>query len=77
MWDSGDKQNYYTCVLNNTGQISNNSFSTEIIKYASDTKYKTFLEIGTWNGLGSTRSFSDGFKNRTDDYIFYILECNT
>jgi hypothetical protein len=77
MWDSGDKQNYYTCCLNNTGQISNNSFSTEIIKYASDTKYKTFLEIGTWNGLGSTRSFSDGFKNRTDDYIFYSLECNT
>jgi hypothetical protein len=77
MWDSGDKQYYYTCSLKNTGQISNNSFSNEIIKYASDIKYKTFLEIGTWNGLGSTRSFSDGFKNRTDDYIFYSLECNS
>jgi hypothetical protein len=44
---------------------------------AANVRYKTYLEIGTWNGLGSTRAFSNGFKRRSnDDYIFYSLECN-
>jgi hypothetical protein len=58
------------------GQICNDEFSIEITKYASDLKHNTFLEIGTWNGLGSTRAFSNGFINRNDDYVFYSLECN-
>lgn len=76
MWDNNDRQHYNQLKNNNTGQICNDPFSNEIIKYASDLKYKTFLEIGTWNGLGSTKAFSNGFKNRNDDYIFYSLECN-
>jgi hypothetical protein len=28
---------------------------------------KDWLEIGSWNGLGSTQCILDGFKNRTDD----------
>jgi hypothetical protein len=47
----------------------------QIIKYA-ETLF-SFLEIGTWNGLGNTKCFIKGFQNRTDDnYIFYSLECN-
>ena len=76
MWDNNDKDGFYTCLSNGVGQICNDSFSTEITKYASDLNYKTFLEIGTWNGLGSTRAFSNGFISRTDDYVFYSLECN-
>ena len=76
MWDNVDMQNYYIHKANNLGQICNDSFSNEIKNYASNLNYKTFLEIGTWNGLGSTKSFSDGFLNRSDDYIFYSLECN-
>ena len=76
MWENNDKHNYSLLKNNKEGQICNDSFSDQITKYASDLKYKTFLEIGTWNGLGSTRAFSDGFKNRIDDYVFYSLECN-
>lgn len=78
MWEAGDKNGYNRHKSEHLGQICNDEFSIEIIKYASDLQYKTFLEIGTWNGLGSTRQFSKGFLNRTDDdYIFYSLECNT
>ena len=76
MWEKNDKQNYYNHLHNGIGQICNDSFSNEITNYASNINYKTFLEIGTWNGLGSTRAFSNGFINRKDDYIFYSLECN-
>ena len=76
MWDENDARNYNYHKINNVGQICNDDFSEQITKYASDLKYKTFLEIGTWNGLGSTKVFSNGFKNRTDDYVFYSLECN-
>lgn len=76
MWENNDMQHYYSSKANQQGQICNDAFSKEIEKYASNIKYKTFLEIGTWNGLGSTRAFSNGFKNRNDDYVFYSLECN-
>ena len=76
MWEYNDKNNYDYLTKNNIGQIFSDSFSDEITKYASNLNYKTFLEIGTWNGLGSTKAFSNGFINRTDDYIFYSLECN-
>ena len=76
MWETKDKANYNKNKKNNIGQIHNDSFSNEIIKYASNLEYKNFLEIGTWNGLGSTKAFSNGFMNRNDDYNFYSLECN-
>lgn len=76
MWEAGDKNYYNERLTNNLGQICDDDFSIEITKYASNLDYKYFLEVGTWNGLGSTKAFSDGFKNRSDDYIFYSLECN-
>lgn len=76
MWDENDKKGYKSLQKKKIGQICNDSFSTEITNYASNLNYKSFLEIGTWNGLGSTMAFSTGFKNREDDYIFYSLECN-
>ena len=82
MWEQNDKQNYTNHVNYHLGQICNDEFSNDIRQYASDPKNKTFLEIGTWNGLGSTRAFSEGFAKRptqegnNSDYIFYSLECN-
>jgi len=76
MWEENDINTYKELTSRNVGEISNYAFSDEITKYASDLKYKTFLEIGTWNGLGSTRAFEIGLRNRRDDYIFYSLECN-
>ena len=77
MWEKNDKQFFYKLSGKNLGQICNDSFANEITKYASNLNYKTFLEIGTWNGLGSTKAFSNGFINREDDYVFYSLECNS
>ena len=63
--------NYYQEL----GQIHRNSQMGEIIfNFASNEKYKTFLEIGTWKGGGSTKCFVDGLINRKDDWTFYSIE---
>jgi len=76
MWEANDINTYKSLTSHNIGQICNDGFSAEITKYAADLKNKTFLEVGTWNGLGSTRAFARGFHSRSDDYVFYSLECN-
>jgi hypothetical protein len=76
MWEQNDKNNFIAHIQHNVGQICNDTFSNDIAKYSSDLRYKSFLEIGTWNGMGSTRVFVTSLVNRTDDYIFYSLECN-
>lgn len=78
MWDEPDKKNYNFLKSRGIGQICNDEFSKDIKMIASNKTNKTFLEVGTWNGLGSTKAFSDGFKLREndDDFVFYSLECN-
>ena len=76
MWESCDKFHYHNMTSQEIGQICNDSFSMEIEKYASDPMNKTFLEVGTWNGLGSTKAFYNGLSKRTDEFQFYSLECN-
>ena len=87
MWEAYDMRNYYIHQQNAVGQICNDDFYEDIKAVASNRKYKTFLEVGTWNGLGSTKAFVEGFKHRQsqgndgvdtvdDDYVFYSLECN-
>lgn len=74
-WDTNDLLGY---TFSNKGQISDDQYLHKIIhNYASDKKNKTFLEIGTWNGQGSTKAFVNGLSKRDDDYIFYSLECNS
>ena len=79
IWDTSDRQNYQNSTLRKDGQILNddNLISRWIRKLSADTKNKTFLEIGTWNGLGSTKVFAETLESRNSDYIFYSLECNT
>ena len=57
MWESNDKKNYHLHKEHNVGQIYNDSFSLKIRELAGMVENKTFLEIGTWNGLGSTKQF--------------------
>jgi hypothetical protein len=77
MWEENDFNNYSNNKNIGIGQIYNDDFSTEITKCCSNVKNKYFLEIGTWNGLGSTKYFIDELTKRNDDYIFYSLECNS
>lgn len=76
MWDAADERNYAMETANGSGQIHDDEFATDIRRYAADPRFETYLEIGTWNGLGSTRAFADGFSARTKKYVFYSLECN-
>lgn len=76
MWDETDKQTFSHFKNNNMGQIDGDTFSTFIQSYSSNDQYKTFLEIGTWNGLGSTKHFVQTLSTRDDDFVFYSLECN-
>ena len=58
-----------------SGQINRGSTLGEMIfKLASDKSYKSYLEIGTWNGQGSTLCFLDALLKRNDDWQFYSIE---
>jgi len=62
-------------LVENTGQIKVWSpFGQQISKYAADTRFTRYVEIGTWNGQGSTCCFYDGFKNRTDAHCLQSYE---
>lgn len=75
-WCDNDKRGVLECNQQGIGHISQNEFAREIEMYAADINNKTFLEIGTWNGLGSTKAFVNSLSKRTDKYVFYSLECN-
>ena len=59
------------------GQIKKDSiFGKELHRLALNTKYKSYLDIGTWCGLGTTKCFLDGIITRQDDSCLYALETN-
>ena len=61
--------------IDNTGQIQRvQPFGQWIAKYAADTRFSRYLEIGTWNGRGSTCCFYDGFTKRSDTPILQSYE---
>ena len=63
--------------IKNDGQIKFDSPMGKIIAdYANDTRFTRFLEIGTWNGGGSTYCFAKGFENRKETFQFASLEIN-
>jgi len=76
MWDQNDKNGFLSESNKQIGQVKNNTLLANIItKLCNEKNNKTFLEIGTWNGYGSTKFFVDALSSRTDTY-FYSLECN-
>jgi len=62
----------------NDGQIKyNDSMGQVIAQYANDIRFRNYLEIGTWNGGGSTYCFAKGFENRDpSSFCFASLEIN-
>ena len=76
-WSNGEHQGFIECINNNVGQINlSHDLGNFIFEYSSNDNLINFLEIGTWNGMGSTRCFIEGFKNRSNPFKFYSLECN-
>ena len=79
-WTDSELDGFKDCTNNKIGQITLDSIiGKHLYHYAKSSKYNSYLEIGTWNGLGSTKCFVEGFNNRIKDspYTFYSLECNT
>jgi hypothetical protein len=75
-WNDCEKNVFYEKT---DGQINLNVSLGQILKtYAENEDIHTILEIGTWNGLGSTKCIVTGLLNRKNqnDYLFYSLECN-
>ena len=63
--------------VENTGQIQLvQPFGQWISKYAADTRFQRYVEIGTWNGRGSTCCFYDGFVKREDNPTLDSYEIN-
>jgi hypothetical protein len=61
--------------VENTGQIRlTQPLGQWISKYAADPRFSRYLEIGTWNGRGSTCCFYDGFSKRSDPHLLQSLE---
>jgi hypothetical protein len=61
----------------NTGQIKlHQSIGLWAQKYAEDKRFSRYLEIGTWNGGGSTVCFGAGFSTRDDNPKLISLETN-
>lgn len=59
------------------GQVNRGSFFGEqVYKLASNKAFKNYVEIGTWNGEGSTKCFMDAIFQRLDDSCLYSLEAN-
>ena len=59
-----------------TGQITKESaFGQKIYEISKDNLYKTYLEVGTWAGLGTTKCLLDGIMMR-DDATLHSLESN-
>jgi hypothetical protein len=60
-----------------TGQITLDSpFGAALAALGADSKYKVFVEVGTWNGRGSTECVVAGIlkQARPGDCHFYSLE---
>lgn len=59
------------------GQLNRSTFLGEKIYELSRIKdFTNFVEIGTWNGQGSTKCFMDALLFRRDDSCLYSLESN-
>ena len=70
MWCPNDKKEFFRVP----GQIvPEGQVGQLIIKTVRESQLKNIVEIGTWNGLGSTKCFLLSLQNYTN---FYTLETN-
>jgi len=76
MWDPQDLEGFKWESERGLGQVKEDQiFSKYIKELSSDKENKILVEIGTWNGLGSTKFFIQGLLNNKDA-VFYTIENN-
>ena len=64
-------------MIGTPGQINRGSSLGEIIyNLCLQNDIKTIVEIGTWNGMGSTKCIYDAILDKKEEYLVYTLECN-
>lgn len=78
MWFKGDLDGFNSHVQHKIGQINveNTTLGKYIYSLAKDPENKVFFEIGTWNGLGSTRCIAIGMLENTEKTELHSLETN-
>jgi hypothetical protein len=60
-----------------SGQINRGSFfGDKVYEMSLIKEFKNFVEVGTWNGEGSTKCFMDGISARNDGASLYSIEAN-
>ena len=60
-----------------SGQInSGDFFGDQIFNLSSVKEFENFVEVGTWNGQGSTKCFMDAILYRNDPSKLYTVEAN-
>lgn len=65
-------------MIENTGQIKlTQELGKWISRYASDERFSRYVEIGTWNGRGSTCCFYDGFTRRRSPHALQSYEISS
>jgi hypothetical protein len=77
MWCEQDALGFKYEINNNTGQIkAGHSVAKYIYELSKMDENTNLMEIGTWNGLGSTRFFIEAMMENKKA-IFYSLENNS
>lgn len=77
MWNADDEKGFWEYVPKKEGMVKNDSAMAEKIReLCANEGNWTFLEVGAWNGWGSTRVFVEALKERDEDFFFYTLETN-
>ena len=64
-------------MIGTVGQVNRGSKLGEIIyNLCLQDDVKNIVEIGTWNGMGSTKCIYDAISEKKGEYLVYSLECN-
>jgi hypothetical protein len=64
-------------MIGTAGQINRGSSLGEIIyNLCLQDDIRNIVEIGTWNGMGSTKCIYDAISEKKGEYLVYSLECN-
>jgi hypothetical protein len=70
-------KNYFSTknkLKNSTGQIKDDQLKNQLIDLISKNEVNNIVEIGTWNGLGSTTMLLNIVKDSNKNINFYSIE---
>ena len=64
-------------MIGTAGQINRGSLLGEVIyNLCLQNDIKNIVEIGSWNGMGSTKCIYDAISEKKSEYLVYSLESN-